>query len=433
MMRTSPIAGKVVALLGAGVIAIAATALSGCPGSTPPKEKPSTAPPQKQAPAAKPQPAPSNVQAPSGTLRKVADEKPQETPQEELNQDLQKIADSPRDLGEPLVEDADLHRLSTEQPVWVDAKNKQVVLLGEVCKAGYPLEFFATYSNRAYESVVAVNVKSSIIHTGLLAVGAKPGHPAHFQPEFSPPTGTEIAIEVRWKDRQGKVQRARAQDWVRDVKTKKALELNWVFAGSIAEKDADGQFTSYQADGGDMICVLSLPSAMLDLPRHGYGAIEARSFEAFAERLPPEGTPVTLLLKPVLTGKSAKKAAKKISDADRAAYEKKAIEAAEAWLALIDKGEYSKGWESAASYYRNAVERHEMIQKFNAMRKPLGKVKSRTISAKQYTTSPPGAPDGHYVILQFKTVFEKKADAVETVTPMLDKDKKWRVSGYYVR
>ena len=42
-----------------------------------------------------------------------------------------------------------------------------------------------------------------LIHAGLLATGAKPGHPARFQPEFTPPTGTEIAIELRWKRCEG--------------------------------------------------------------------------------------------------------------------------------------------------------------------------------------------------------------------------------------
>ena len=283
--------------------------------------------------------------------------------------------------------------------------------------------------------MLAVNVKPRIIHAGLLAVGAKPGHPARFQPEFSPPTGTEIAIEVRWKDRQGKVQSARAQDWVRNIKTKKALDANWVFAGSIAENDENGQITSYMADGGDMICVLSLPSAMLDLPMHGYRAPEARSFEAFAEHLPPEGTPVTLLLKPILPGQARRRAGRKEAAAkqDPAEAEKKAVEAAEPWLALVDQGEYSRSWETAAEHLKDAVERRDFVRQLGEARKPLGKVKSRTLLSAEYTTTLPGAPDGQYVVIQYQTAFEKKAAAVETVTPMLDKDKKWRVSGYYIK
>ncbi len=45
----------------------------------------------------------------------------------------------------------------------------------------------------------------------------------------------------------------------------------------------------------------------------------------------------------------------------------------------------------------------------------------------------PGAPDGEYVVIQYDSSFEHKQAAVETVTPMLDKDGKWRVSGYYIK
>ncbi len=67
------------------------------------------------------------------------------------------------------------------------------------------------------------------------------------------------------------------------------------------------------------------------------------------------------------------------------------------------------------------------------MRKPLGKVLSRKVINSTYTTSLPGAPDGQYVVIQFETSFENKRNAVETVTPMLEPDGQWRVSGYYIR
>lgn len=37
------------------------------------------------------------------------------------------------------------------------------------------------------------------------------------------------------------------------------------------------------------------------------------------------------------------------------------------------------------------------------------------------------------VVIQFDATFERKAQAVETVTPMLDKDGQWKVSGYYIK
>jgi hypothetical protein len=58
---------------------------------------------------------------------------------------------------------------------------------------------------------------------------------------------------------------------------------------------------------------------------------------------------------------------------------------------------------------------------------------SRKFKSAQYTKSVPGAPDGEYVVLQFDTSFANKKEAVETVTPMLDPDGKWKVSGYYIK
>lgn len=44
-----------------------------------------------------------------------------------------------------------------------------------------------------------------------------------------------------------------------------------------------------------------------------------------------------------------------------------------------------------------------------------------------------GAPDGEYVVIQFSASFANKKSALETITPMLGKDGKWRVSGYYMK
>jgi hypothetical protein len=111
----------------------------------------------------------------------------------------------------------------------------------------------------------------------------------------------------------------------------------------------------------------------------------------------------------------------------------KALEAANQWLALIDGQKYGESWETAAVYFKNAIGKEEWKQKLAAVREPLGKLVSRSLKSKTYTTSLPGAPDGEYVVIQFKTSFENKASGIETVTPMLDKDGTWKVSGYYIK
>ena len=75
----------------------------------------------------------------------------------------------------------------------------------------------------------------------------------------------------------------------------------------------------------------------------------------------------------------------------------------------------------------------DWVHAVTAVRAPLGPLKSRTLKSANFTRSLPGAPDGEYVVIQFDSQFEHKASAVETVTPMRDKDGIWRVAGYYIK
>jgi len=118
--------------------------------------------------------------------------------------------------------------------------------------------------------------------------------------------------------------------------------------------------------------------------------------------------------------------------ADETAIEK-GVAAAEAWLTFVDRGEFDKSWENSATLFRNAVTQEQWRQKISAVRGPLGKRVWRKVILTKYETALPGAPDGQYVIVQFKTVFENKANSVETVTPMKDPDGEWRVSGYLIK
>lgn len=113
--------------------------------------------------------------------------------------------------------------------------------------------------------------------------------------------------------------------------------------------------------------------------------------------------------------------------------EKAAVSAAQKWLSMVDEGRYVESWKEAAEYFRNAVKENQWEQSLQAVRKPLGKLVLRKVKSQSYRTSLPGAPDGEYVVIMFETSFENKKSAVETVTPMLDKDGNWRVSGYYIK
>jgi hypothetical protein len=192
-------------------------------------------------------------------------------------------------------------RLSPEYDVWIDPKNKRVIVDGEVCLRQGQLEMFACLKGtKEHESIISVDSKAYIIHAGLLAIGAKQGTPVEFQPEYKPATGTTIDVTCIWTDEAGKVRHQKAHDWIQNVETKKPMELDWVFAGSRIYKDEETKQEFYQAEGGELICVSNFPSAMLDLPVESSQANNALLFQAFTEKIPPRGTKVRLVLTPRL-------------------------------------------------------------------------------------------------------------------------------------
>lgn len=211
------------------------------------------------------------------------------------------LAEEPRpqpvDLGPPLVEQPqELIKADPVHPVWLDPKNKRVVILGRTCKPSYLLEYFVSLPEKSYESVVEAEIKAWVVHAALLAFGVEPGQPVKWHPEYTPPSGPKIEIEVRWKDKSSEVRSARAQDWIRNLNTKQPLQEDFVFTGSGFWTDEANGRRFYQADGGDFVSVLNLPSAMIDLPIRSPSEPESRIFEANASRMPPPGTPVTMLI-----------------------------------------------------------------------------------------------------------------------------------------
>ena len=113
--------------------------------------------------------------------------------------------------------------------------------------------------------------------------------------------------------------------------------------------------------------------------------------------------------------------------------EKLAIDSAQAWLEFVDSEKYAESWEEAAEYFKSAITKEKWENTIHALRNPLGKVGSRMLKSQKYTTSLPGTPYGDYVAVQYNTTFMKKKAAIETITLILDKDGKWKVSGYNIK
>lgn len=192
-------------------------------------------------------------------------------------------------------------RLSPDFDVWIDPTRKAVIVDGQICLREGMLEMLAcTRNTKEHESIVSANTKAFLVHAGLLSLGAEPGRPVQFVPKYRPPEGTEIDIVVEWRDEKGNPQTARAQDWILDINTKKAMIHPFVFAGSSFWTDEETGKKFYQAEGGDFICVSNFSTAMLDIPIESSQQNTELGFEAFTKRIPPIGAPVRLILTPKL-------------------------------------------------------------------------------------------------------------------------------------
>lgn len=246
---------------------------------------------------------------------------------EDFDRALSEEFNKPILLGEPIFEKPEnLVRLDEKMAVWVDKDKKNVVLQGWVCQTRAPLEFFMCtgrgilrlnpydgeegmpdqivqfHGAKTHEAVVCVDVRPSIIHAGLLAIGARPGEPVRFQPEFKPATGAEIDVILRWKKEDGEIVEKRAQEVVMNAATGDPMDIPWVFAGSYFYTDDEDPSPTpkryYAADSeGEVIGVSNFPSATLDVPKASSASDDELLFQANQEVLPERGTPVTILLR----------------------------------------------------------------------------------------------------------------------------------------
>jgi hypothetical protein len=110
-----------------------------------------------------------------------------------------------------------------------------------------------------------------------------------------------------------------------------------------------------------------------------------------------------------------------------------AQQASDAWLALVDSGQYAESWKQAAAVFQAAVTQEKWVSAMNSVREPLGKLQTRRLQSATYTTLLPGVPNGDYVVILCQTSFEHKPTAQETIIMSREKDKVWRLAGYYIK
>jgi hypothetical protein len=192
----------------------------------------------------------------------------------------------------------------------VQGEKRRVIVEAEVClREGMLEHLMCRQRTKEHEAILTADVDARDIHKALIVAKATRGTTVRYKDDgtVDPPTGTKIKVTLTYKDK-NKTITVPGRDWVRDFKTKKSLDVDWVFAGSQflenpLEKDKP---PLYAANAGDVICVSNFEGAMLDLPINSSKNNAELEFEAFTERIPPVGTAVTVILEPVLEEKKEK-------------------------------------------------------------------------------------------------------------------------------
>jgi hypothetical protein len=103
------------------------------------------------------------------------------------------------------------------------------------------------------------------------------------------------------------------------------------------------------------------------------------------------------------------------------------------WLAVVDRADYAESWKQAAAKFRLAMTPERWSEAAKSVRGPLGAVDQRTLVRTTFTRTFPGAPEGEYALVVFRTAFQNKTQSEETITVEQEADGQWRVVGYTVR
>ena len=179
------------------------------------------------------------------------------------------------------------------------------------------LEFIAcTKNTKEHEAIITVQAKPIHIHTALLLLGAKAGHPAIRKVVGEgddqrwidlPPKGSAVTVSLIVPGKEGKPTERPLSDFVNRLndegdpdkaEAKKRLKT-FLFAGShlVGKENAP---KTYLADkSGSVISLSTFGDELLCLPQIYGHENHALQWEVDATHLPKIGTKITLRIKPV--------------------------------------------------------------------------------------------------------------------------------------
>jgi hypothetical protein len=189
----------------------------------------------------------------------------------------------------------------------IDFRVPQVEVDASVILNSGMLELFA-YSKapvpKEHESVLYLDVPAERIFEALGLIGLKPGSPPRYDPETKKvfaATGEPVDVRVRYEDN-GESREVSACDWMIDMATEQPMQpTHWLFTGSV--RNERGVFGANVE--GTVVTVVDFTTSLLNLPETHSDSDEMLWLAANPDRIPPPGSDVTLILRPVASGSDA--------------------------------------------------------------------------------------------------------------------------------
>jgi hypothetical protein len=180
-----------------------------------------------------------------------------------------------------------------------------VIVDGEIClEAGWLEQIVCGRGTREHESLVVTDVMPSRIHAALLLIAAEPGAPGRWtfddqKLKLVAPQGTPIQVLVRRQSADQLVEHP-INDWICDESGEATFpDAAWVFGGSAIVRDGDVE--RYVADvTGSIVGLVTFGDELLGRPEvlSDQVAIQPPEWQACADRLPPVGASVSVILRP---------------------------------------------------------------------------------------------------------------------------------------
>ncbi|MSR69185.1 MAG: hypothetical protein EXS17_02425 [Phycisphaerales bacterium] len=202
----------------------------------------------------------------------------------------------------------------------VNRTRNEVIIRAQVAaRIGWMEQIVCKAGTREHESLLVVEVAPRIIHAALLALGCEPGSPGTWQEsspendgvsafELKPPTGSRLDVLVRYT-RDGALIEVPVSDWLRsESPSGESIAFSrdrFVFAGSHVRPNPPslGPGEHYVADHtGSVVGLVTFGDEVIALADVIPDRVEVAPalWEAYTQQIPPEGTDVELIIRPIV-------------------------------------------------------------------------------------------------------------------------------------